>query len=39
MLTDASTSALTGPVVWQIAQEEMQVLEEQAMKPGLEDRG
>jgi hypothetical protein len=31
MLTDASTSALTGAVVWQIAQEEVQVLEEQAM--------
>ena len=31
MLTDASTSALTGAVVWQIAQEEVQVMEEQAM--------
>ena len=31
MLTDASTSALTRAVAWQIAQEEVQVLEEQAM--------
>jgi hypothetical protein len=31
MLTGASTSALTGAVVWQVAQEEAQVLEEQAM--------
>ena len=31
MLTGESTSALTGAVVWQIAQEEVQVLEEQAM--------
>jgi hypothetical protein len=31
MLTDASISALTGAVVWQIAQEEVQVLQEQAM--------
>ena len=35
MLTDASTSALTGAVVWQIAQEEGQVLEEQAMASAI----
>jgi hypothetical protein len=41
MLTDASTSALTGAVVWQIAQEEVQVLEEfptwQTLEPDTTD--